>query len=252
MALLLLQPEGKAEAKAAAEVIQLDPITLLTHASGPVKLTVALLVLASTFVWVIAVLKLLQLKRLHAAQAQFEAAAMRATTGEHLFAIAQEHREAPGGRVVAWLAMRGAPGTKERLRAIVERAIVNERGRAGAFLPALGTIAAVSPFVGLFGTVYGIIDAFVRIGAEKSASLPVVAPAIGEALFATAIGLAAAIPAVVFYNALDKRLGDLEEALTASADEWVHLVAETRAQGRGDGPHDRDDARTKRSAWPSG
>ncbi len=210
------------------KVIQLDPITLLTHASGPVKLTVAILLVASTMVWVIAVLKLLQLSRMRTAQAKFEGDAMRAQSGDELFAIAQHHREAPGGRVVSWLAMRGAPGSVDRLRAIVDRAIVNERLRASTFMPTLGTIAAVSPFVGLFGTVYGIIDAFVRIGAEKSASLPVVAPAIGEALFATAIGLAAAIPAVVFYNILDKRLGDLESSLESAAAEWVLVVAESK------------------------
>jgi biopolymer transport protein TolQ len=210
------------------KAIQLDPVTLLTHASGPVKLTVLLLLIASTMVWVITVLKLLQLARLRSAEANFQREAMRVSSGGELFDLAQNHRTAPGGRVVSWLAMRGAPGSVERLRAIVDRAIVNERQRAGTFLPTLGTIAAVSPFVGLFGTVYGIIDAFMRIGAEKSASLPVVAPAIGEALLATAIGLAAAIPAVVFYNMLDKRLGDLESELESAAAEWVLIVAESR------------------------
>lgn len=210
------------------KAIQLDPVTLLLHASGPVKVTVVLLLIASTMVWGITVLKLLQLARLRSAEAAFQREAMRANSGGELFDLAQHHRSAPGGRVVSWLAMRGAPGSVERLRAIVDRAIVNERQRAGTFLPTLGTIAAVSPFVGLFGTVYGIIDAFMRIGAEKSASLPVVAPAIGEALLATAIGLAAAIPAVVFYNILDKRLGDLENELESAAAEWVLIVAESR------------------------
>ncbi len=220
-------------ADTAPKTIQLDPVTLLLHASGPVKLTVALLLLASTMVWIIAVLKMLQLARLRAAQGRFEEEAMRAQSGDELFSIAGNHRSSPGGRIVSWLAMRSAQSTPspspERLRAIVDRAIVNERERASTFLPILGTIASVSPFVGLFGTVYGIIDAFVRIGAEKSASLPVVAPAIGEALLATAIGLAAAIPAVVFYNLIDKKLGDLENALEASAAEWVLIVAESRA-----------------------
>jgi biopolymer transport protein TolQ len=208
--------------------IQLDPVTLLLNASGPVKLTVALLLLASTMVWVIAVLKWLQLSRLRSAEANFQRDAMRASTGAELFEIAGAHRSAPGGRIVAWLQMRGAPGSTDRLRAIVDRAIVTERQRAATFLPTLGTIAAVSPFVGLFGTVYGIIDAFVRIGSEKSASLPVVAPAIGEALLATAIGLAAAIPAVIFYNLIDKRLGDLARELESAAAEWVLVVAESR------------------------
>jgi biopolymer transport protein TolQ len=223
------------------KTIQLDPITLLVNASGPVKVTVGLLLLASTLVWVIAVLKWLQLTRLRAAEASFQKDAMRAATGAELFEIAGAHRAAPGGRVIAWLQMRGAPGSADRLRAIVDRAIVSERQRAATFLPILGTIAAVSPFVGLFGTVYGIIDAFLRIGAEKSASLPVVAPAIGEALIATAIGLAAAIPAVVFYNLIDKRLGDFESELEAAAAEWVLVVAESRSDS-----HERDVAWARR------
>ena len=76
-------------------------------------------------------------------------------------------------------------------------------------MPTLSSIAAASPFVGLFGTVWGIMQAFLRIGVEKSASLPVVAPAIGEALIATAVGLVAAIPATIAYNYVDKRIADL-------------------------------------------
>jgi biopolymer transport protein TolQ len=89
----------------------------------------------------------------------------------------------------------------------------------------LSSIAAASPFVGLFGTVWGIMDAFLRIGKEKSASLPVVAPAIGEALIATAIGLFAAIPAVIAYNAINKRIDDLLSALEASSEGWVTVAA---------------------------
>jgi len=93
----------------------------------------------------------------------------------------------------------------------------------------LASTGAAAPFMGLFGTVYGIMDAFVRIGAAKSASLPVVAPAIGEALITTAIGLAAAIPAVLFYNAVDKQVSDFLAELEASAAEWIAiLVADPR------------------------
>ncbi|MGH7438307.1 MAG: MotA/TolQ/ExbB proton channel family protein, partial [Polyangiaceae bacterium] len=91
------------------------------------------------------------------------------------------------------------------------------------------------PFIGLFGTVYGIMDAFIRIGQAKTASLPVVAPAIGEALITTAIGLAAAIPAVFFYNWIDKRIGDLVSEVEAGAAEWVAFVSEQA-------PRDREEA----------
>jgi len=216
----LIQPE------AVQPTIKLDPIALMQHASGPVKLTVGILLAASTAVWVIAVLKLFQISRLRATEAEFERQALRVDDANELAALAQEHRASPGGRIVSWLAMRAEKsGGVERLKAIADRAIVTERQRAGAFMSILGTIGSASPFVGLFGTVYGIIDAFARIGQEKSASLPVVAPAIGEALMATAIGLAAAIPAVVFYNLIDKRIADLEAELEASAAEWVQVMA---------------------------
>ena len=91
-------------------------------------------------------------------------------------------------------------------------------------MPTLSSIAAAAPFVGLFGTVYGIMDAFLRIGQERSASLPVVAPAIGEALITTAIGLFAAIPAVVAYNAINKLIEDLLAEIEASSGGWIALA----------------------------
>ncbi len=133
---------------------------------------------------------------------------------------------APGARVVTELYNRGGGTQIERLRAVADRAILAEGQSARALMWLLAFIAAGAPFIGLFGTVYGIMDAFIRIGAAKTASLPVVAPAIGEALITTAIGLAAAIPAVFFYNWLDKRVGDFVAELEAAAAEWVAILAE--------------------------
>jgi biopolymer transport protein TolQ len=205
--------------------IKLDPIALLWHASGPVRLTVALLVVAGTGVWLIAVLKFLQTARLRSSERAFERASQGASGGQELYAVALVHRRSPGGRIVMTIASRSQGSTPERLRAIAERALVDERTRITSLMSMLGSIAAASPFIGLFGTVYGIMDAFVRIGQEKSASLPVVAPAIGEALLTTAIGLAAAIPAVIFYNSIDKRVSQLLEEIEASVAEWVILFA---------------------------
>ena len=218
------------EPAAAEKTVQLDPIALLMHASRPVKVTVAILVAMSLMVWIIGVLKLLQIGRLRSVQRDFEDRAVRAQHADELFDLAATMRHAAGSRVIARLTLASARGSAERLRAIAERAIVAERQRASALMSPLASIASSSPFIGLFGTVYGIMDAFVRIGAAKSASLPVVAPAIGEALITTAIGLACAIPAVIFYNAIDKRLGDFVAELEASAGEWVLVVAESQSQ----------------------
>jgi biopolymer transport protein TolQ len=216
----LLQESAPAGAEVVA--IKLDPVSLVLHASGPVFVVVWLLILAAILVWVITVLKILQLTRLGAMQSAFEKESAQAHTPDQLFALARRHEAAPGARVVLELSRRA--GNSKLLESIAKRAIVTETQRAGSLMAILASIASASPFIGLFGTVYGIMDAFLRIGQQKSASLPVVAPAIGEALIATAIGLFAAIPALVAYNALTKRIDDLLAGLEAASEGWVAVA----------------------------
>ncbi len=212
-------------APADAVTMKLDLIGLFSHAAWPVKLTIGLLVGCSLLVWIIAVLKLMQLTRLRFAERSFDKQIRTAGSLEDLFDVARTHG-APGARVISALYLRGAGAHLDRLRAVADRAILVEGQRARALMWLLAFIASGAPFIGLFGTVYGIMDAFIRIGAAKSASLPVVAPAIGEALITTAIGLAAAIPAVFFYNWIDRRVDDFVSELEAAAAEWAALVAE--------------------------
>ena len=216
-----------------ASAIKLDLLTLMTHASWPVRITVILLIGASIMVWVVAALKILQVRRLGTAARAFEARARRAHSPNELYElVAGVGGSSAGSRVLSEMFARSAM-TGDRLRAAADRAIVTERQRARSLMSALASIASVSPFVGLFGTVYGIMDAFVRIGAAKSASLPVVAPAIGEALITTAIGLAAAIPALIFYNSVDRMIGDVTSELEASAAEWVAILSDPQPPRHG-------------------
>ncbi len=217
-----------------APTVKLDLLGLLTHAAWPVKITIGLLIACSLLVWIIAVLKLMQLARLKMAERDFDRRARQAGSLGELYEMSRSHGAA-GARVVGSLYHRGAGAQLERLRAIADRTILVEAQGARALMWPLAFIAAAAPFIGLFGTVYGIMDAFVRIGQAKTASLPVVAPAIGEALITTAIGLAAAIPAVFFYNWIDKRIGDFVADVEAGAAEWVALVAEQA-------PRDREEA----------
>ncbi len=210
-------------APATVVAIKLDPISLVMHSSGPVFIVVWSLVAAALMVWVITVMKLLQVTRLSAAERRFEADAVQATSADHLYALSRRHSDAPGARVVMEIARRS--GGHKLIEAAAKRALVTEQQRAGSLMPTLSSIAAAGPFVGLFGTVYGIMDAFLRIGQEKSASLPVVAPAIGEALISTAIGLFAAIPAVIAYNAINKRIEDLLAEVEASSEGWVAIAS---------------------------
>ncbi len=224
--MMLMQATPVAVTPAEAPTVKLDLVALFANAAWPVKLTIGLLVGCSLLVWIIAALKLMQLGRLRLSQGDFERRARHAGTAQDLFQLAGARAAAPGARVVGELHARGQGARLERLRAVADRAILVEGQAARALMWLLAFIAAGAPFIGLFGTVYGIMDAFVRIGAAKTASLPVVAPAIGEALITTAIGLAAAIPAVFFYNWIDKRVGDFLAELEASAAEWVALIAE--------------------------
>ena len=124
---------------------------------------------------------------------------------------------------------RGGEAVDEAQRRTVGRqiawAVTQESLRLESRLPLLATIGSATPFVGLFGTVIGIINAFTGIGASGSASLAVVAPGIAEALIATAIGLFAAIPATIFYNIFVARLRDLQEAIRLFASELEADVA---------------------------
>ena len=221
----MIQPTSP-DAPEQAVQVNLDPVSLVLHASGPVFVVFWMLVLASVLVWLIAIMKLLQVTRMAASEREFEDATIPVTNASDLFVVAKKHTAAPGARVVLELAKRA--GSSKLLGSVAKRALVSEQQRASSLMSVLGSIASASPFIGLFGTVYGIMDAFIRIGAAKTASLPVVAPAIGEALITTAIGLAAAIPAVFFYNWIDTRVGDFVAELEAAASEWVALVAENQ------------------------
>ncbi len=131
----------------------------------------------------------------------------------------------PGERVIGLLRARGAGAHVERLRALANSAIVTEGPALGADVVSglyCRGVAVHRPVRdGLWH--HGCLRS---IGAAKTASLPVVAPAIGEALVTTAIGLATAIPAVFFYNWIDGRVGDFIEELEAAAAEWVAIIAE--------------------------
>jgi biopolymer transport protein TolQ len=221
----------------AADPKGVDPLSLMLGASGVVLVVLAILVIASCLVWLIWFLKSAQISRLQTTHRAFEKASATVERASDLIALAIQHKAAPGARVVLELAKRHHQRhlTSELLMAVARRAIASEQQRTMALMPTLSSIASAAPFIGLFGTVWGIMDAFLRIGVEKSASLPVVAPAIGEALIATAFGLVAAIPATIGFNFVDKRIGDLLDELTASAEVWVAtLIADpSDARGRG-------------------
>ena len=117
-----------------------------------------------------------------------------------------------------------APGVIENLARALRRAQAEQMTRLERAVTFLATTANTAPFIGLFGTVWGIMDAFRSIGQMGSANLATVAPGIAEALIATATGLFAAIPAVVFYNYFNRRLAVLEAQMEAFRQDFLNLV----------------------------
>ena len=116
-------------------------------------------------------------------------------------------------------------GVRARLHSVMGVAVAREIDALSDRLNVLATIGSVAPFVGLFGTVWGIMRSFTSIAATQNTTLAVVAPGIAEALFATAIGLFAAIPAVIGYNRLLHGIGRLEARLSAFSEEFHGLLS---------------------------
>ncbi|WP_442900261.1 protein TolQ [Geoalkalibacter sp.] len=115
-------------------------------------------------------------------------------------------------------------GGGDNVARALRRATTSEIQRLEKFLPFLATTGSIAPFIGLFGTVWGIMDSFHGIGETGSASLAVVAPCISEALLATAIGLAAAIPAVVGYNHYIAKITNLSNEMDIFSQELLNIV----------------------------
>ena len=116
-------------------------------------------------------------------------------------------------------------GLQMRIEKVMEVTIAREVERLERRLLVLATIGSAGPFVGLFGTVWGIMTSFQSIAASKNTSLAVVAPGIAEALFATALGLVAAIPATIFYNKFAAEVNKQAQRLEGFADEFAAILS---------------------------
>ena len=117
------------------------------------------------------------------------------------------------------------PGIKDRIEKAMSVTILRETDGLERQLGFLATVGSVGPFIGLFGTVWGIMNSFTAIAAQHNTTLAVVAPGIAEALFATAMGLLAAIPAVIFYNRFVNEIGRYTTRLDAFADEFSAILS---------------------------
>jgi biopolymer transport protein TolQ len=202
-------------------------IDLFLQAKIEVQVIMAGLLVASIWTWAIIVSQWLRMRRLVRENERFEREFWKSEDIDSFYE-GRGKSELPSAKVLAagvaeWRRSTAAKavdkeGTRSRLAVAMHSAVAAETDRLAAKLNILATIGSVAPFVGLFGTVLGIMRSFTAIAEQQNTSLAVVAPGIAEALLATAIGLFAAIPAVIAYNRFSYSINRIEARLQRFAD----------------------------------
>jgi biopolymer transport protein TolQ len=208
---------------------------LFWQAGWIVKLVMIGLIVASVWTWAIIIDKIISYGRMRSALNRFEQVFWSGQSLEELYKTLGD-RQTTGMGSIFVAAMRewkksfekGARsplGLQNRIDKAMDLALTREMERLEGRLGFLATVGSAAPFVGLFGTVIGIMTSFQAIAGSKSTSLAVVAPGIAEALLATAIGLLAAIPAVIAYNKLSSDAGKLSARMEGFADEFSAILS---------------------------
>ncbi|MEZ5654828.1 MAG: protein TolQ [Sphingobium sp.] len=211
----------------AVEAATLSPLALFLQADIVVKVVMLGLLLASIWTWTIIIVFAMGLGGTKKRCAEYEKDFWNSDDIDRFY-NRRGQEDVPSARVFGaaineWRRStnmkavdKGA--TRDRLSTVMSGAIAEEADKLSNRLNILATVGSVAPFVGLFGTVWGIMRSFTSIAAQQNSSLAVVAPGIAEALFATAIGLFAAIPAVIAYNRFSHAINRLEARLSRFAD----------------------------------
>ena len=221
---------------------QLSIIRLIVQASVPVQIVIAILLLASLSSWAIIFRKRLVIGRARREAEQFENNFWSGGDLAQLYRAIESRGGATGMasmfefgfREFARLRQQGGTPTDQMLegsRRAMRVAQLKEIDRLEHSLATLATVGSTSPYVGLFGTVWGIMSAFSSLGNVQQATLAMVAPGISEALVATAIGLFAAIPAVVAYNRFADQVTRLEMRYDAFTEEFSTILQRHAARG---------------------
>jgi biopolymer transport protein TolQ len=229
---------------------KLDIVHMVLNAGPVVQLVLLLLVFFSIASWAIILIKYRYMRRAFRESALFIEFFWKSRDLTDAFTKSKQLQGSPVARIfrVAYLELRKLSkqeGSAERtslgtrtggidnVKRALRRAINTETTRMSQMVPFLATTGNTTPFIGLFGTVWGIMNAFHGIGLMGSASLAVVAPGISEALVATAVGLAAAIPAVIAFNYFMSKVRTLESELISFSADFLNVVERDIFRGRG-------------------
>lgn len=215
-----------------------SPIEAIFQASFVVQLTLLILIGLSVMCWGIAYNKWRVLKRIKLTNEIFLSYFWKSSSLENLYDDLDKFRDSTLAHVFksAYLEMKKLADSNktdaskqnlnniDNLERVIQKSIENELAMMESKLTVLATTGSTGPFIGLFGTVWGIMSSFHKIGTSGNASIAVVAPGISEALVATAIGLAAAIPAVVLYNHFVSNIRKQEIELNNFSSDFLNIV----------------------------
>ncbi len=215
--------------------VELSIWALFMQAGWVVKLVMIGLLVASVWTWAIVIDKVIAYARMRRSLARFEQIFWSGQSLDDLYRTLSDRKPTGMGSIFVaamreWKksfekGARSPLGLQTRIDKAMDLALTREMERLEGRLGFLATIGSAAPFIGLFGTVVGIMTSFQAIAGSKSTNLAVVAPGIAEALLATAIGLLAAIPAVIAYNKLSSDAGKLAVRMEGFADEFSAILS---------------------------
>ncbi|MEP2028609.1 MAG: protein TolQ [Paracoccaceae bacterium] len=225
----------EAETLAMAQEIDFSMWALFARATITVKLVILMLLVASFWAWAIIIRKLIMYRAARGEAAAFD---REFWSGEPLDGLFDKIGPQPGGNsekifaagMMEWRRSHRTDGgliagATARIDRSMDVAINKEAEELQKGLQVLATVGSTAPFVGLFGTVWGIMNAFIEIAAQQNTNLAVVAPGIAEALLATGLGLLAAIPAVIMYNKLSADSDRIIAGYEAFSDEFATILS---------------------------
>ena len=232
-------------------IAQLDIVNMIGNAGPMVKFVMLLLLFFSIMSWAIILIKYRYIRRAYRESGEFTDFFWKSRDLSNAFAKAKQLHSSPLARIfrIGYVELKKmsqsvAPPSPEankpaggqsmsldarftgtdNIKRALRRAITTEMTRMTQMVPFLATTGNTAPFIGLFGTVWGIMNSFVGIGRTGSANLAVVAPGISEALVATAAGLAAAIPAVIAFNYFMSKIRVVESELQSFSADFLNIV----------------------------
>ncbi len=224
-----MEADITSQAVGLGSAVDFSLMSLFLRADIVVKSVIILLIVASIYSWAIIIEKFKMFKKINQSTVEFEEKFWKSKSAESFYNNLPVNKDDPMSNVFrktmqVVLKSRSRSNLNEKLTGLLESNIESEVNFLEKNFSFLATVGSTAPFIGLFGTVWGIMNSFQSIAVSRNTSLAIVAPGIAEALFATALGLLAAIPAVVAYNKFNNESKKYSQRLENFAKRFLSII----------------------------